>query len=137
VTLALENIPNELSPLERMRRFLEDAKLTEVGICFDSGHSHLKARVESEIRDGGRWIVSTHLHDNHGINDEHLVPFDGTIDWEKVLEAFDVIGYQGNLILELKTWNRPSAEVLRLAQKCFERFERCQEKLIEMKARED
>ena len=42
VRLALENIPNELSPVERIRHFLEDAQLPEVGICFDSGHSHLR-----------------------------------------------------------------------------------------------
>src|SRR5262245_47924352 len=52
VKLALENIPNELSAVERIRRFLEDAQLAKVGICFDSGHSHLQADPQQEIRDG-------------------------------------------------------------------------------------
>jgi sugar phosphate isomerase/epimerase len=136
VKLALENIPNELSALERMRRFLEDARLKEVGICFDVGHSHLQAKPASEIRDGGPWIVSMHVHDNHGTQDEHLLPFDGKVDWPGVLEALDTIEYRGNLILELKAWNRPSSEVLRLASERFDRFRKCQEELQEMKTRE-
>ncbi|MCI0419664.1 MAG: sugar phosphate isomerase/epimerase [Acidobacteria bacterium] len=136
VKLALENIPNELSAIERMRRFLEDAQLPEVGICFDSGHSHLQADAHAEIRDGGPWIVSTHLHDNHKKKDEHLLPFDGSIDWAKILEAFDAVQYSGNLILELKAWNRPPETVLKLAQERLDRFTKCQEELVEMKSRE-
>ena len=26
-------------------------------------------------------LVATHVHDNHGRRDEHLAPFEGTIDW--------------------------------------------------------
>ncbi len=136
VKLALENIPNSLSPLERMRRFLEDAALPEVGICFDSGHSNLHASPENEIQDGGPWIVSTHLHDNHGIKDEHLLPFDGKINWAKLLEAFQTISYSGPLILELKASNRPKAEVLKQACQAFDRFEQCREEMLEMRTRE-
>jgi sugar phosphate isomerase/epimerase len=136
VKLALENIPNELSAVERMRRFLEDAGLKEVGLCFDVGHSQLRAQPATEIRDGGPWIVSTHLHDNHGKQDEHLLPFDGNVDWPGVLEALEAIEYRGNLILELKAWNRPSSEVLRLAGERFDQFRKCQEELQEMKSRE-
>jgi sugar phosphate isomerase/epimerase len=136
VKLALENIPNRLSSLEHMRRFLEDAQLKDVGICFDSGHANLQASAATEIRDGGPWIVSTHLHDNHGMKDEHLMPFEGTIDWPAIFEAFGAIQYEGNLILELKAGNGPAIEVLKAARKCFDRFEKCQEALLELKARE-
>ena len=136
VKLALENIPNELSPVERIRQFLEDAQLPEVGICFDSGHSHLRADPHGEIRDGEGWIVATHLHDNHRKKDEHLLPFDGDIDWAKVLEAFEDIQYSGSLIMELKAWNRPLEAVMKLARERFDRFSKCQEELMEMKTQE-
>jgi sugar phosphate isomerase/epimerase len=136
VRLALENIPNELSPVERIRHFLEDAQLPEVGICFDSGHSHLRADPHGEIRDGEGWIVATHLHDNHRKKDEHLLPFDGDIDWTKVLEAFEDIQYSGSLIMELKAWNRPLEAVMKLARERFDRLSKCQEELMEMKTRE-
>lgn len=136
VTLALENIPNELSTVEGMRRFLEDAQLGKVGICFDSGHSHLQADPQAEIRAGEGRIVTTHLHDNHRKKDEHLLPFDGDIDWPKVLEAFEAVQYSGNLTLELKAGNRPPEAVMKLARERFDRFAKCQEELMEMKTRE-
>ena len=136
VKLALENIPNELSDVERMRCFLEDAQLSEVGICFDSGHSFLQADPHREIREGEAWIVATHLHDNHRLKDEHLLPFDGHIDWPKVLEALEAVQYSGSLTLELKAWNRPPEAILKLARERFDRFARCQEELVELKTRE-
>jgi sugar phosphate isomerase/epimerase len=33
-------------------------------------------------------VVSTHIHDNHGDKDEHLLPFEGTIDWDAALAGF-------------------------------------------------
>ncbi len=30
-------------------------------------------------------IVTCHLHDNHGFEDEHLLPGDGTICWPRLL----------------------------------------------------
>ena len=136
VTLALENIPNELSTVEGMRRFLEDAQLGKVGICFDSGHSHLQADPHTEIRDGEGRIVTTHLHDNHRKKDEHLLPFDGDIDWTKVLESLEVVQYSGSLIMELKVGNRSPEAVMKLARERFDRFSMCQEELMEVKTRE-
>jgi len=119
-----------------MRRFIEDAQLEKVGICFDSGHSHLQADPHTEIRDGEGRIIATHLHDNHRKKDEHLLPFDGDIDWAKVLEALEAVQYSGSLTMELKAWNRPPEAVMRLARERFDRFVKCQEDLIEMKTRE-
>lgn len=136
VRLALENIPNRLSRLAQMRRFVEEAGLREVGICFDVGHAHLASDPASEINDGGPWIVSTHVHDNDGKADEHLLPFEGGIEWPRVLEAFESIQYQGNWVVELKKRNRTAAEVLKLAGQCFDRFKKCQEELLAVRSRE-
>jgi sugar phosphate isomerase/epimerase len=32
-------------------------------------------------------VVTTHVHDNHGERDEHLLPYEGTIDWNGTLAA--------------------------------------------------
>jgi sugar phosphate isomerase/epimerase len=135
VRLALENIPNSLSTIEKMLRFLEETQLAEVGICFDSGHSNLLANPVEEIVIGGKSIVTTHLHDNHGQKDEHLLPFEGSISWPKVLESFDKVDYQGCLLLELKPGNRDPFDVLQFAFQSFDRFRTCQEELAEMKSR--
>jgi sugar phosphate isomerase/epimerase len=137
VSLALENIPNQLSPIEKILRFLEQTQLAEVGICFDSGHSNLLASAAEEIEIAGKRIVTTHLHDNHGQKDEHLLPFEGSISWPGVLESFDKINYQGCLLLELKAENRDPFDVLKLAFQSFDRFKKCQDELAEMKSREE
>ena len=47
-----------------------------------------------------------HLHDNHGkleddkASDEHLLPFDGNIDWEYYVRKLIESGYQGSVTLE-------------------------------------
>jgi len=48
-------------------------------------------------------IASAHIHDNHGEKDEHLAPFDGTIDWPAALKLFSSLpGAELPLILEIK-----------------------------------
>src|SRR6266480_1547769 len=131
VTLALENIPNQLSHLERMLTFFEETRLTGIGICFDSGHSNLLANPAEEIKTAKGWIVTTHLHDNKGRKDEHLLPFEGSIEWPKVLESFEKIHYQGCLLLELKSEDRDPGQVLKSAIQTFDRFKECQEALAE------
>ena len=43
---------------------------------------------------------ATHIADNHGEHDEHLLPFYGTIDWNSVVHALKETDYQGDLTYE-------------------------------------
>ena len=54
----------------------------------------------------GRHLVATHIADNKGRADEHLLPFYGTIDWEAVLSALSEMGYQGDLTYECMFFNQ-------------------------------
>jgi sugar phosphate isomerase/epimerase len=68
-------------------------------------------------------LITTHVHDNRGRADDHLVPFEGTIDWPAALTAVQKIGYEGALILEIDA--RGSAkDALARAQKARQRMER-------------
>ena len=55
--------------------------LNNVGVCLDLGHAHVTVGVAEAIGTLGARIASVHVHDNHGVKDEHLWPGDGTIDW--------------------------------------------------------
>jgi sugar phosphate isomerase/epimerase len=44
-------------------------------------------------------VVTAHIHDNHGDKDEHLAPFEGTIDWPDALAA---LPHDTPLVLELR-----------------------------------
>ncbi|MDE2755291.1 MAG: sugar phosphate isomerase/epimerase [Acidobacteriota bacterium] len=126
VRLTLENIPNRLS-LERMGRFLREADQTGVGICFDAGHAHLESTPASQITAAGQWILTTHLHDNHGHRDEHLPPFAGTAPWPDILQGLAGSGYDGCLLLESRGGERDFRAALNSAREACDRLEACWE----------
>src|SRR5260370_19275029 len=45
VTLALENTPGELATPAHLRQFIIDTRLTDLRLCFASGHAHIGDRV--------------------------------------------------------------------------------------------
>ena len=75
-------------------------KNENIGICFDSGHCHC------HFDDSFDWelfkdkIFALHLHDNDKSRDQHFLPFDGTIDWEKYMKNIQSTTYNGPLTLE-------------------------------------
>jgi sugar phosphate isomerase/epimerase len=95
----IENIPNELSTPKRLLYFLQYTRLG-VKICFDTGHAHLTESVLPEFEALKDVIATVHLHDNHHENDDHLLPFSGTIEWDPVLEALRAQNGQAPLLLE-------------------------------------
>lgn len=118
VTICLENTTSEMGEPAYLRSFVEETRLTALRFNFDIGHAHLSdgdesgriARSLEPLRD---LVASTHIHDNHGEKDEHLPPYDGTIDWVAAakllrgLPAGDV-----PLTLELKEKTGPEAPTL-------------------------
>lgn len=101
VELLLENTPNELSNAERLNLFLNETHLN-LNYCFDAGHAHMHSSVEEEFASMAPRIRSTHLHDNDGKEDLHLVPGRGSIDWQKAAELLKARPDQYPLLLELK-----------------------------------
>jgi len=91
VTICLENTTSEMGETAYLRAFVDETRLTGLRINFDIGHAHLTAGPEPErvakslepVRD---LVASAHIHDNHGEKDEHLPPYDGTIDWPAALK---------------------------------------------------
>ena len=45
-------------------------------------------------------LAAVHLHDNNGIEDQHISPFMGTIDWVKIMQRIKRSSYEGSLTLE-------------------------------------
>jgi sugar phosphate isomerase/epimerase len=95
VDVMVENIPNEISTIERIEEFKRVAGLQDIGICYDTGHGHLQG-----ITAGFEHARTTHIHDNHGEKDEHLWPFDGTLDWPRLIEQLVIAKYEGPFIFE-------------------------------------
>jgi sugar phosphate isomerase/epimerase len=123
VQLALEVIPNALSTPEALVKLIDqDLELPDLGICMDVGHAHVMADVADGIETVSGHLVTTHIHDNDGRKDSHLLPFDGTIDWPSTLIAFQKVGYDDVLLFELTNTN-DQATVLDRARSARKRFE--------------
>jgi len=124
IRLALEVIPNRLSTAEQLVRLIEDdLELPDLGVCFDFGHAELAGDLLDAIETLSGHVVTTHVHDNRGRTDDHLLPFQGRIHWDAGLMALQKIGYEGVLMFELAAAANPRA-ALEGAQRARERLER-------------
>ena len=100
VRVAVEVIPNELSRAGSIVHFVEH-DLEGAGICLDFGHAHLDGDVVDAVETVSEHLIATHVHDNRGRSDDHLLPFDGTIDWAGTLLAVQKVGYEGPFMFEI------------------------------------
>jgi sugar phosphate isomerase/epimerase len=124
VRIAVEVIPNELSRAGSLVYFVEEVvNAPNVGICFDFGHAHLEGDVSDALETVSEHLITTHVHDNRGRTDDHLVPFDGTIDWPAALTGLQKVGYDGAMMLELAAHGSPK-DTLQKARRARERMER-------------
>lgn len=124
IRVALEVIPNPLSDAASLVTMLErDLEAPHAGICLDFGHAFLMGDVADTIESVAEHLFTTHVHDNKGTQDEHLVPFAGRIDWDVALMTMQKVGYDGTYLMELANTGSPAA-VLQQAQAARKRFEK-------------
>ena len=123
VRIAVEVIPNEISTPSALVELLEsEIDATALGICMDTGHARMMGDVVDAIETCSGHIITTHLHDNRGRSDDHLVPGKGVIDWDAATLAFQKVGYDGAWIFELAIAADRKA-ILEQAAKARERLE--------------
>ena len=124
VKVAVEVIPNPLSmPAALCRLIEEDLEDLEVGICLDYGHANLLGDVAEAIETISGHLVTTHVHDNGGKRDDHLVPFTGRINWDVAIMSTQKVGYDGVLMFEIADTGN-AVDVLKKAAAARQRLEK-------------
>ncbi len=70
--------------------------------CLDIGHAEMpfSPGAEKMIKAMGKNVGALHIHDNNLIDDEHIYPYCGRIDWQPILDALREINYSGVLTFE-------------------------------------
>lgn len=101
VQLLLENIPNEVSLPHNVLEILSIGHFKDVGLCLDLGHAHFGEGIQSTLEQWKPLIFSTHVHDNHGMKDEHLWPGQGTIDWNVTMSELRTVPNLAGAVLEI------------------------------------
>lgn len=73
-----------------------------LGVCFDTGHANVNGFDCGDfVQELGEHLIATHVHDNDGRSDQHLLPYMGNINWELFFRAIKGTRYRGPLIVEV------------------------------------
>lgn len=112
MTICLENLVSNqmVRVVDGILTLLEAAgNGPELGICLDIGHLRrarghgLTEQTSREfIQKAGKRLKALHVHDNMGVNDDHLFPFcTNGLDWQMFMLALEENGYRDLFNLEL------------------------------------
>ncbi len=134
ITICVENTMSEMGDPSYLRAFVDETRLSGLRFNFDIGHANLsdlpeEERLEKSFAPLRDLVSSIHLHDNRGEKDEHIPPYDGTIDWPAAIKLLKTTSEPNlPLVLELKEKTGPEApsadEQLTAARKSLDRFEK-------------
>ena len=89
VKIAIENMEtrNEIWSAEDLISICRSLE-PMAGICLDTGHAFIAGEdIPSFIKKTGDLLIGTHIADNDGKEDLHLLPGFGKIKWEEVVKA--------------------------------------------------
>ena len=107
VQLMLENTPTENNGIGRIQNFsiVMDA-IPELKFHLDVGHAFIEngmKGVKSYMETFAERLVHVHLHDNHGMEDEHLPLGHGKINFKKVVAWLEEVSYSKTITFEVFT----------------------------------
>ena len=131
VKVLLENLQNEVTTPEHLLEILHVGHFSNVGITLDVGHAHLSdTGLDHAFELLRPRIAELHLHDNHGLKDEHLWPGSGSIDWTNLAKLTASLPAQVPGILEIAyDLNETADGVTRKATEAFDQQLRLTEQL--------
>lgn len=103
IRIAIENM--ESDDFDMLTTLLNEYDSNVLGLCYDSGHGYIDGHgLDNLERVKGR-LIALHLHDNDGKNDQHKIPFTGTLDWERLARLIAASPYDKCLNLEVMIHN--------------------------------
>ncbi len=104
VTYTIENLPGEYrfghDPVQ-IADLVRQAGHPNVHMCFDTGHAHMTTQPAAALEHCLDVITYVHLHDNDGHKDSHLVPGEGTCDFDAIAGLLNSLPDDVPIMLEL------------------------------------
>jgi sugar phosphate isomerase/epimerase len=88
--------------------------------CFDTGHAHMTRNVDELLHALRPWLDYVHLADNRGIDDDHLMYRQGTVNWDGILAQLRDANFDGVFCVEYpvrenrEPFNRCKEDIRRL-----------------------
>jgi sugar phosphate isomerase/epimerase len=104
ISISIENMPEPstmiLKRVEDFEEFYREMAGEKVGIAFDVGHANTVGQIHGFLDRLRDKIVHIHVHDNHGLMDEHLPIGKGTVDWFSVVSFLRKEHFDGLIMVE-------------------------------------
>lgn len=91
-----------------MKDFTEYAHHPLIGACWDTGHANIEGNQYDDILAMGNCLRAIHFNDNRGTQDEHLMPYLGTLNVDEVMCGLSDIHYDGAFTFECDSSLRPA-----------------------------
>ena len=134
LSICLENVPN-CPEVDDLLAIITAVGRDNLGICLDTGHLNMASGDQvGFIRGAGAYLRATHLADNEGLKDQHLMPYErGTVDWPAVMGALGAIGYRG--LANLETPGESHGMPLAIKRAKLDYLHRVMDYLLELAAR--
>jgi len=87
---------------QEMNHYLDTLNSQWITGCLDVGHASLVGQLPDEFVSamGADRLGALHIHDVTKTEDSHTIPYQGVIDWQKLMQALKTIDYQGDLTFE-------------------------------------
>jgi sugar phosphate isomerase/epimerase len=126
VRICVENLPDcpESFQTEMFDRLFSRYEGNYMGICFDTGHGNVTSRDCLHFaRNYTERLFIVHIHDNQGASDEHLIPFQGTFNWEGFAEILANSPYQTPYLLELNMQDKDEQVFFQKALEAGRKFQ--------------
>jgi len=96
VTIAVENT----SSADYLSYVFDNIDSPNLRFCYDTGHNHCNEPKIDLLEMFGSRLGALHLHDNNGNDDDHLIPFEGSINWKKIMAKIAATNYAGPTTIE-------------------------------------
>ena len=100
ILLAVENLPRTCltrNSHEMLYLLTQDKRLR---FCFDTNHL-LEENHAEFLKPCADRLISLHISDYDFINEHHVMPGDGFIDWRQLVTLLEEADYQGPLLFEV------------------------------------
>ena len=106
-----------------------------LGLCYDSGHGNIGGDGLAKLDAVKDRLISVHLHDNDGTQDQHRLPFDGTVDWPRLTRILAASSYRKCVSLESNTGRYENKDEALFLPKAFQAAKRLSEMVAEERGR--
>jgi sugar phosphate isomerase/epimerase len=133
VNIAFEN----LRFVEYLDYVFSHVSSDRMKFCYDSGHHNCYSPERDLLSEYGDKLDALHLDDNMGDSDIHMLPYDGTANWDKVTDRLAALEYDGVISLEVlqdRHERYASMEPAEFLGAAFERALKIENELIKKKA---